>query len=690
MQTRSRLQVLTILEAGLIGMFFVQALRLLIGLLYSRVASASLVSVLNPADIDPALPGVVEPSVVSSELSFLVYMLALPLLSIPLGRVRWLLAVGAALAAIGRVLIVGDTGITTTVSASMVVGGTLLYLAMLVRHRAQIVPYLFVIGFGADQVFRAFGDTLDPTWSSNYFTVQLVLSLLAIALSFFTTFRERQQVQEVEVSPERGLLPIWGGIGLGALLFLELALLALPNAVAARAGTDYTLFVPVVLAATLLPLIPWVRVQARNFIGTFDGGVRGWLWMLVIALLVVFGTRFQGIAAGIALALAQFAVSLLWWWLVRPQAERERNFTGLWLLFAPLILGLLVIGDSFTYEYAFVRDINSGAEEIDNLITSLLRGFRGMGLGLLLLAVFLAALPMTQVRRRIPWSGGTFRQTAFSVLVIAAAVLLAANAARPPVITGTRNQETLRFATYNIHAGYNEFFAYDLENIARTIEFSGANVVLLQEVEAGRLTSFGVDQPLWLARRLSRPMDRRFYPTNEGLQGLAVLSNVEIVSDEGRLLTSAGTQTGLQRVQIRPDSGLLTVYNTWLGLLLETNEDTEVQEQDQQRQLNEMIAMIAADHPGGELGRIIVGGTFNNVPTSPLLDQMRNSGFSDPFDGQPRELSHTLWRTNQRARLDYLFLRPPLQKVSAGVMETNASDHRMAVVEVQIAQSSGG
>ncbi len=688
MQNRSRLQALTFLEAGLIGIFFVQALRLLVGLLYSRFASASLVTALNPADIDFAFSSIVEPATFSSELGFLVYMLALPLLTLLLGRVRWLIVVGVALAAIGRALMSGDTAITTTVSASMVIGGALLYLAMLVRYRARVLPYFFVIGFGADQVFRAFGDTLDPSWSSSYFGVQLILSLLTLALSFFTTFQENRLAQQAEVSPERGLLPIWGGIGLGALLFLELALLALPNAVAGRASTDYTTFVPILLVATLLPLIPWVRVQARNFIGTFDGGLRGWLWMLLIALLMVFGTRFQGILAGVALALAQFTVSLLWWWLVRPQGERERSFTGLWLVLAAGLLGLFVIGDSFTYEYAFVRGIQSGAEEIDQWVTSLLRGFRGMGLGLLLLAVFLAALPMTQVRRRIPWTGGSSLQNMFGLIVIIATAASAGYAARPPVIAGVRNEPTLRFGTYNIHAGYNEFFSYELENIARTINFSGANIVLLQEVEAGRLTSFGVDQSLWLARRLG--MDKRFYPATEGLQGLAVLSNVEIVFHEGKPLASSGPQTGLQRVQLRPDSGIVTVYNTWLGLLLETGEDTEMQEQDQQRQLNQMIATIAGDHPDGELGRMIVGGTFNNVPTSPLIQQMRDNRFSDAFDGQPRELSHTLWRTGQRARLDYLFLSPRMRKVSAGVMETNASDHRMAVVEVEIAQLLGG
>jgi endonuclease/exonuclease/phosphatase family metal-dependent hydrolase len=368
--------------------------------------------------------------------------------------------------------------------------------------------------------------------------------------------------------------------------------------------------------------------------------------------------------------------------------EKERNLSGLWIVLSMLILALLLVGDIFTYEYAFVRNLASGSEALDTLVPSLLRGFRGMGLGLLLLAVFLAALPMTQTRRRVPWTGGTGRLTIFALLLTIIASAGAAYAARPPVISGVRNEEGIRLGTYNIHAGYNEFFYYDLEAIAQTIEVSGANVVLLQEVEAGRSTSFGVDQTLWLARRLG--MDRRFYPTNEGLQGLAILSNVEIVLHEGHLLTSTGQQTGVQRVQIRPNTSVVTLYNTWLGLLLADPGSTalEQEEQDQQQQLNEIFTIITSDYPNGNFDRLVLGGTFNNTPTSPLIQQMRDAGFRDPFAGQPAVRSYTLQRTGLEARVDYLWLRPPLQEISAGVMETQPSDHRMPVIELQIAARS--
>ena len=102
MLNRLRPQHLRIVEAGLIGLFFVQALRLLIGLLYSRPASASLVAVLPPEAIDRSLPGIVEPGQATSEISFLVYMLALPLLALFFGRVRWLILAGVVLVSLGR------------------------------------------------------------------------------------------------------------------------------------------------------------------------------------------------------------------------------------------------------------------------------------------------------------------------------------------------------------------------------------------------------------------------------------------------------------------------------------------------------------------------------------------------------------------------------------------------------------
>jgi len=408
--------------------------------------------------------------------------------------------------------------------------------------------------------------------------------------------------------------------------------------------------------------------------------------MLLSILLLVFGTRLSGVLAGISLVLAQFIMSMVWWWLLRRRTEKDRSFAGLWLVLGILVFGLLVAADTLTYEYAYIRPFVGDFAFLNQAVLPLLRAFRGFGLPVLIFATFLAALPMTQIRQRIPWTGGSMLASVGAIALVAGGGLITAQLARPPLIAAASDLQTMRVGTYNIHAGTDEFFNPRLADVQATIQQSGANVVLLQEVEAGRLTSFGVDQSLWLARRIG--MDRHFFATNEGLRGLAVLSNIPIAYADGELLDSLGEQTGLQRVQIQPTpESVLEIYNTWLGYLLEPTGDLtlEAQEQDQQRQLNQIFQIIADQHPNGVLGRTVFGGTFNNVPDAPLMDQIRAVGFIDPFAGLPLEVSATLVRSGvPRARLDYLWLRNLTPAEGVLVLDSNASDHRMAVTGILV------
>ncbi len=690
---RLRPQHLYTLEAVLTGVMFLQALRFLVPMLYSRIEGAAVVASL-PADIlTPEMLTAANPAVVSVEITLLLLVLLLPVLAVPLARLRELLIAGVVVTAVGRALLNLETPLTPTTGAIIATAGGLLYFAMLVRHRAQTIPLMLCLTLAADQMFRAVGNTFDPSWSASYRNIQLGVSAAAVLISLLSYAVQGRSMRgnRLNVTPDQGLLPFTGGIGFGALLFLQVALLNMPNAIAGRANTDYTSFVPALMAATLLPLVPWVRGQARAFIALFDSSVRGWIWMLLIGLLIVIGTRFQGVIGGAALVAAQFCATLLWWWLVRPRGEKERSLGGLWLAVGMLLFALLVAADLFTYNYAYVRSFAREVDFLNYLLLPLIRGFRGMGLAVLLVTTLLAALPMIQARRRLPWLSGTQarplltgRRSLAAFALTAAMSVGAAYAARPPLVQGLTGVEALRIGTYNIHAGFSEFFTYELSGIADAIVTSGVDVVLLQEIEAGRLTSFGVDQPLWLARRLG--MDVRFYATNEGLHGLAVLSRTPIVFDDGFPLTSVGQQTGVQRVQVRPntDVDIVTIYNTWLGLLVQPiNTDPNaraiaMQEQDQQRQLGEILSLIRLQDPNWFLARLVIGGTFNNIPDSPLLDELRGSGYCDPFADLPLEITATLRRTGQIARLDYLWTLNLDCRGGTGVIRSSASDHELA------------
>jgi endonuclease/exonuclease/phosphatase family metal-dependent hydrolase len=679
---------LMFLEAGLLGLFFIQALRFLVGMLYNQSAGASITLTINQLGLELLTPNPTDPAAVTRDVTFSFLMLGLPVLTLIFGRVRPFIFVAVLITAVGRAFMSLEIVLTPTASAALVVGGGLMYVAYLARYRAHVLPYMFVLALGADQILRAAGNTLDPSWSVDYQNIQIGLSFLAVLLALATTVWTETTPQPALPSPEYGLVPFWGGIGMGALLFLQMSLLGMPNAIAGRADYEYTVLVPAVVVATLLPLIPAVRGRAGAFIGTFDSSVRGWLWLLAIVLLIVAGTRLTGLIAAAALVFAAFLSSTLWWWMLRRRSSRDRSFSGLWLVLGVFIFALLAACDLFTYEYAYVRGFSGDLAFLNDILVPLLRGFSGLGIAVIILSVFLAALPMTQIRQRIPLTGGSAFASIAALVLVAAAGVGAWLLARPPVIQAPANLEVMRVATYNIHGGTNEYFQPSLEEIATAIETSGANVVLLQEVEVGRLTSFGVDQALWLARNVGLGMDRRFYPTNEGLRGLAVLSSLPIAFDDGAPLSGIGERTGLQRVQIQPTpDSVITIYNTWLGYLLEPTEGLtiEAQEQDQQRQLTEIFQIIESQHPNGVLGRTIIGGTFNNVPDSPLVQRMREVGFIDPFAGMPVELGATLVRSGvPRARLDYLWLRNLSPAEGVLVLDNPASDHRLAVAGILV------
>lgn len=662
-------------EAGAVGWFFAQALRFLLGGLYAHVSSADIVLRLGMPE--PTVPGVVLPVVAQAEVTIVAIAMFVPLLAFLVVRRPLAFPVTATAVAVGRVFMTLNVPLVAILGAAVAVVGGALYLAALARQQPSRFAVALTLGFVLDQIVRAMGQTLDPTWSESFLGGQTVLSLLLFVVAVARAALRPLAGPSTPVGYSG--ISLWGGLALGGLLYLETALLTLPNAVARWSGAEYSLVAPWLVAATALPLVPEARDTARRVLTLVDAQWRGWFWLLLISLLAVIGNRFSGPGAAAALVLAQFMTVLAFWWVVRPVGKARRDWTGPAFVLGFFVLALLVGADFFTYEYAFVRDFGGGLTWLSNL----LRGMRGLGLAVTVVAAILAVLPMMEAQRRIPWQRGVPQETAGGLVAVFASAVVVMLAALPPQISLARDLDRLRVATYNIHGGYSLYFDYDLAAMADTIWESGADIVLLQEVDAGRLVSYGVDQALWLGRRLG--MEVRYLPTNERLQGLAVLSNVPITLDDGMLLTSRGMQTGLQRVQVQPDEGVLDVYNTWLGLLFAREQEALArQEQDQWQQLQEVLARISADHPGGVVGRVVLGGTFNNTPDSPVYDLLVQTGFSDPFDGMPLERSATLWRGEAlMARFDYLWLRNVLPTGRA-VLESDASDHRLAVVELSL------
>ena len=663
-----------LIEAALVGLFFIQAIRFLYGTLYAHLSSASLVSLTLDRAAIAALPGVVDPADVEIELLIAGAALLTPLLSIIFGRLWFGATAAAVMAAAGRVFLTANGGTLLGVAGAVVTAGAAaLYFTVIAVRRPGILPAGLVLGFALDQMIRLYGSTMDITWDDSFLELQTLISLGLFLVAALALIFERLGRNPDERSAQ-GEINGWGAFALGGLLYLEFAVLGLPNLVAHRAGMDYIAVAPWLMGATLLPLVAEVRNIARGFLSMFDGWYRGWVWFLLLGLLLVVGFRFEGPPAAGALIGAQFMTCLSFWWVAQP-SDGRRNFTGIGAIFGLLFFLLLTGGDFFTYEYAFVRGL---AEPL----ASLLRAFRGLGLAVTLLAALLACLPAILARKRVPWRGGRVVESLAGLALVVLGGMLAGMLATPVVMRPPGDPASLRLATLNLHGGFSQYFGMDLPGIAEQIERSGVDVLLLQEVEAGRLVSFGIDQPAWLARRLN--MQVSYFATNEGLQGLAILSRVPIEDTSGLLLTSQSRQTGVQYARLRAQDGeRLDVYNTQLTLLFRGGAlSIEAQERDQTRQVLEIFELMALNDYEDQ--RLILGGTFNQRPGGDIYVFLNQRGFIDPFADYPQERAITLRLVNEPpVRVDYLWLQR-ITPLEVGITPMIQSSHNMPIVKVAV------
>ena len=135
-----------------------------------------------------------------------------------------------------------------------------------------------------------------------------------------------------------------------------------------------------------------------------------------------------------------------------------------------------------------------------------------------------------------------------------------------------------KFMTYNIHFGVGMDDLLNLERIAQNIlsEDIDPDVIGLQEVETGRITSHGIDMALWLARRLN--MYYFYFPAiNEHAYGLALLSKYPITSATGYRIPSISLERVLIHGVVMINETLeIDVFVTHLGLL-KWDEDLAVQ-----------------------------------------------------------------------------------------------------------------
>jgi len=234
------------------------------------------------------------------------------------------------------------------------------------------------------------------------------------------------------------------------------------------------------------------------------------------------------------------------------------------------------------------------------------------------------------------------------------------------------SKSKITFMTYNIHFGQGMDDILNLERIAQNILICDPDIIALQEVEPGRVTSQGVDMAFWLATRL-----RMYYyyynpKNNPHVMGNAILSKYPIISANGYEIPSILQERVFIHcvIQVGP-SLLLDVFNTHLGIRDE-NEYVQVN-----YLLNKLFELATPSYPK------ILMGDFNLQRTSPEIRPILNY-FTD---------TGSIVSSSKRASIDYIFVRGQLKVVEYQVItdmipniETPAeygSDHLPVCSEIQ-------
>lgn len=617
------------LEAAAVWWFFFQSLRVifsvLFGIIYDRVF-------VGPLDAWLVL-----------SIVLLLLALSLPALA-PAKPTSQELAIAASVVVITRIGLSINNPDVRYWSSLVVIAGSGLFLAGLFKLARRAALLGFLLALALDQAFRAVGQTYDASLRLGWLPYQILVSVLLLVLIAWLARNAEFQNRRRRASN----LGILWGLSFGGLLFLELSLLSLPNAFARWSQWSYVAIAPALLVITLAPLSSRVR---RTIIDMLER--RLWLRIIFAGLLVstmLYGYFANGIIAALSLLLSQALLLVASIGMFSGEDLIEAN-PGPWIALGLLFFLALIFFNAFAFTYPYTLPFLRGLGWVFYLVAGLL--------------VAAGVLSQSGSFDFVADPGSVFPWALPSGAIM---LVLVGISVWPQPVARLHENGNLRVATYNMHYGYDEHWHYTLEDIASTIEENGVDIVALQEVDTGRLTSYGADDAYYLARRLK--MGALYLPTVEHLTGIAILYKGTPEVRNTKLLTSLQEQTGIAHILLNPGSSFLHSFGIWLGL---SDEDTL-------RQVNEALDFIGNSSPA------TFGGDFNSAPDTPVIQAVQNAGFVDPFvelgiDPPPP----TDPATSPTKRIDYIWLRGA-KPLRAWVSPSLASDHRMVVVEFDVSR----
>jgi endonuclease/exonuclease/phosphatase family metal-dependent hydrolase len=608
-----------IFHASWIVVFFIQSLRVIFSTMFGVI-------------YDQIFEGPMSPWLPISNLLVVLALLAPALLARRPSTRR--LTVLAVIAILARIPLSIDDATIRYWGALVVLVTAGSYLWTRLRESKNEFGLALLWGVLWEYVLRVLGDTFDVSLHDGSLPYAALGGVILIVLA---TWIERNS-NDIEWKDEG--IPWSLALGLGSFLFLEMTLFALPSAGARYGSVAYAPMAVLLFIASAALLIPGGR---GLFFSLFSLRRVRFVLMLLAVIGFISGYFLDGWLAAGGLILAQLISigSMVFAIEGADSTERPTHWRYTLGLIWMLILNFF---SAFAFTYPYTLPIMRERGWLVHLVALLILAW----------CVIRPATREQKVRFEDSRSYGLIAALATLVIVI----FVWPQALEP------LPQESLRLATWNIHYGYDDDWHTNLQEMAEVIASEGVDVIAMQEVDTGRMTSYSSDNAYFLAQRLG--MQVIYLPAVEHLTGIALLYKGPRVPTDVAFLTSLQEQTGIVHAALDWGPSGLDAYGIWMGL---SDEDTL-------RQIDEALAFIGPASPAS------LGGDFNSRPEDPEIDAVRAAAFADPFDllgvVDPAPTSPAI---NPQGRIDFVWLRGLIPQ-RAWVSESLASDHRMVVVEV--------
>ena len=239
-----------------------------------------------------------------------------------------------------------------------------------------------------------------------------------------------------------------------------------------------------------------------------------------------------------------------------------------------------------------------------------------------------------------------------------------------PAPAADADPDTFVVLDWNLHYGVAAHTAVDLEQIARTIEAQGPDVVALQEVSRGWVLGGGSDMLTWLGHRLG--MHVAFAPAADQQFGNALLSRAELEDVEVVDLPYGAGPQDRSALTARVDGpGGEPIRVTSVHLQHRDDVDTRL------GQLAALEAALPADAPS------VLAGDLNAEPGSAELDALDAAGWVSAMDTAGAEDVLTHPSNEPAVRIDWVLGRGGVTFAEARVLADASSDHLALVTEVR-------